>query len=362
MKIPRLFAAHNGRRELFSKLLIISTAALCLVTCLAPQQSLASAFDPDTYEISAKSWKDDWLYPLRQNKAANVIQNVDSTPWHARVGVETRQFQYEISKSSENTLTYLPNTSSYLNLSLSHSKYFGISFSSNSGAPENPSVYGTSDYKDIRIELPHDRWMFSAGYARYRGFYVENDKSPIKSIEVLPNMGARTFTLNAIFMATPHRFSLPSQVAQTARQTASGGSAFVGLALRDETVENSDGSFVTASFAEERMLQDAGELKKISSTSISPVLGYAYQYNFTAKFSISGGIALGYGFARVRTNNGAPETQGITKGDASVALAYNGDINYYGFRITDDTETVTSKGVDLASTLERSLVYYGRRF
>jgi hypothetical protein len=332
------------------------------------QLAMASAYDPVTFEPTAKSVREDFFFWFREKKP-NVIESVDEVPYHVRVGTDFREFEYVMEKSDETkSLTFLPNSGQYLTVSVADSRTFGLSYSQNVSTSEDPVIYGDTQFKDFRLELPFTKWVFSASYAQYKGFYInksDNENTVWKSEKphLLPNMSSRTLALRATYVAVPHRFSLPALIAQTARQTASGGSTLLSLSYRHETIDNNQ-PFVPAAVSEYYLTGQINQLSHVSTDSLLPSIGYGYQYNFTKSFGIIGAISYGAGFAKVRRNVGTEQSaiKGATKTDGEVALVYNGTKYYSGLRTNAESLLVEGNSIDTETTLRRTQIYFGGRF
>jgi hypothetical protein len=348
---------------------IIVGASLLLTSTAQANFSLSGAYDPDTFELKAKSWKEDWLYPLRIKKKPNVVQSTKENPHHFRYSAEKRSLAFSVpSVHSASNLWFEPNGGLYSVLSYNHAEKFGaaVSWKADSGA--EAEKYGPTKYFDLRFDLPFGDWLLQTHYSRYLGFYLSNPQDrdptwdPSSPYPQFPDLKATSLGVRAQFVVTPHRYSLNHLINQTSRQTRSGGSAILGLEVRQDEFGNGHSFLPGASLTP---TSDSESLRSLKVTNLAASLGWGGYLALTKNVGAAMSFHYKWGPARIVQNfvEGKDTlTKPITHFGLDMSLGYNGITNYYGLRIESQSMSVPTRSSNFDTSLGLTSIYYGFRF
>jgi hypothetical protein len=284
--------------------------------------------------------------------------------------VEIPGFDLEfVNEAESRKIKWAPNTDSITGLGFSFHGLLGFSLSlANPQDEQDKLKEGETDYQDWRLSYSLNEMSVQVNYLRYEGLYVVNSSEIDPSIRgsdpliQYPDLYLRNISVNFNYSLNPKAYSLESTLDQTVRQTESGGSLLLGLAV-SETIFSNPEPFIPSSV--QSHFGDDQEIEFGRFRAISSKIGYGYNWIPMGDWYISAAVLLGPGlqWATFRTPAGDKKNQRTAfKVDAIFSTGYNGRTWLGGLSVLADGTNYKTNSISITSNLWATKVFMGRRF
>ena len=281
--------------------------------------------------------------------------------------LKKRNMSYDISSIRDPTksLTFKPNTSYSLGLSLN---IFEIGLEASLSVPinvKNQERFGTSSARDFRINTISKRWMLEAYHQKYSGFYFSNPNLVLPADQPYPHrddLQTRNFGLSFSYIFNANKFSMRSAYTFTEHQRSSRGSFLFSYIISSFELEG-DSALIKQS---ERATFGAGSAAysmKFTSLGVGP----GYSYNLVHKnFFLNLTLILGPAHYWIRyAEEGGPVRYDIrisTFQSARIGVGYNGDRFFGGISYSSQTRNLRFEQVSFSNEITTFRLMVGYRF
>lgn len=235
-----------------------------------------------------------------------------------KLGISTQivstSFELSPKANPASKLNYRPAQSNYVGVILGYRWIGGTLAFAVPSSRDIRAIEGQSKYRDYRLSYYYRRIGVEAGYNEYKGYILEN--SSVLSAATLngetyyklPDLKARGYGLNLLYVMNPKLYSLPAALDQSEVQDRSAGSWVLLGTFRDQLITNP-----TAIIPTEKQSEFGSEQLIRSIKTISMAAGAGYGINFVPGiFFVSPLLAATVGYQQVihESENGGGGSHG----------------------------------------------------
>ncbi len=230
---------------------------------------------------------------------------------------------------------------------------------------KNEYIYGSSDARDLQLNLFGKKWGIDLFNQKYEGFYITDPRVKIPPSTPYPQHGditTRNVGVTGHYVFNNKKFSFRSAYNFTEKQLHSAGSFILfGSISRFKTV--GDSALLGEDYAQ--AFGNAATIKEIKSTSLSVAPGYTYSLIHKG-FFINGALAVGpahnWLFYETESNQTRNDIKFSTFFVARIGMGYNGDRFFTGISYTNQGNNAKFDIIQLMSSTGMLKILFGYRF
>ncbi len=259
-------------------------------------------------------------------------------------------------------IVFVPNSPANLMLGFSY-KSVGLSFQIPS-APEPDSITkkGKTRIEDFQFRFFGHRSTHELIYQKFRGYSLQDWKSPGGSPVIRPDLTTRVININFIRSLSPRFFSDAVAYDQRGVQFRQGGAIFVWSAAGQMSIEGDEE--LVPSFVLNGRSQIAN-LERVKIHYALAGLGYGHQFPIFTRGYFVASIFLGGGVNYQELGlNGQQEDHftGAHRTGLRTGLGYNFGDYTAGFQLIVDSSTATVLDGALQTSTLTTKLFFGHRF
>jgi hypothetical protein len=299
----------------------------------------------------------------------SVRRYVTNFPDHFFLGpvIKQRNLSFDVASTlnTSNKLTFKPNSSYSLGLSLN---IFEIGIEASLSIPvdvKNQVKYGSSTVTDLQINTISRRWLLDAYHQKYSGFYFSNPNFVLPASQSYPHrddIQTRNFGLSFSYIFDADKFSLRSAYTFTERQRVSHGSVLFSYVISSFNLEG-DSALITKSEQPNFGKGSAAYDMRFTSLGIGPGYSYNFVYrNFFLNLTLSIGPAH-YWIRYAEEEGGVRNDIRIsTFQSGRVGIGYNGNRFYSGISSSSQARNVKFEELKFSNNINTFRLVLGYRF
>ncbi len=281
--------------------------------------------------------------------------------------LKKRNMSFDISSIQDpaKSLTFKPNTSYSVGLSLN---IFEVGLEASLSVPinvKNQERYGTSTASDFRINTISKKWMLDAYHQKYSGFYFSNPNLVLPANQPYPHrddLQTRNFGLAFSYIFNADKFSMRSAYTFTERQRSSRGSFLFSYIISSFNLEG-DSALIKQSERAGFGSGSAAYSMKFTSLGIGP--GYSYNLVYQ-NFFLNLTLILGPAHYWIRyREEGGPVRYDIrisTFQSTRIGVGYNGNRFFGGISYSSQTRSLRFEQVSFSNEITTFRLMIGYRF